>query len=150
MSSKAIAARDGFTSFNEVEEFIRGFEDGTLPRSRWTHRAHVAMASWYLICHPYDEAVRRIREGISAYNISQGGQNTSTSGYHETITIFWARVLRARLAATKLEVPLHRLINGLADEFADGRHPFEYYSRERLMSEDARAAWTEPDIKPLP
>jgi hypothetical protein len=33
---------------------------------------------------------------------------------------------------------------------ADKDLPLQYYSRERLFSEAARASWLEPDLRPLP
>lgn len=150
MGSTASAIREEFTTFSEVETLIRGFEDRTLPKAQWTHRAHVVVASWYLICHPFEEAVSRMREGVKTYNVSQGGANTSESGYHETITLVWLRILRAWLSRARLECSLLHLINELVADFGDSGHPFEYYSRERLMSPEARAGWIEPDLKPLP
>ncbi len=32
----------------EIEAFIAAFEDGSLPRSEWTHARHLIMALWYL------------------------------------------------------------------------------------------------------
>jgi hypothetical protein len=32
---------------------------------------------------------------------------------------------------------------------ADKELPLQYYSRERLFSDEARAAWVEPDRQPL-
>lgn len=150
MRSTAYAAREEFTSFSEIETLIRGFEDGTLQRERWTHRAHLVVASWYLICHPEEEAIKRMRDGIMAYNAAHGVVSTPESGYHETITLFWIRVLHAWLSQARLECSLVQLINGLAENFADGSRPFRHYSKERLMSLEARAGWVEPDLNSLP
>ncbi len=139
-----------FATFDEIEELIRGFESGTLPRSQWTHRAHLTVACWYLVCHPAPEAARRIREGIRNYNQSQGIVTTATSGYHETMTLFWIRMVRHYLSAATLECSLIGLINVMVDRYADKSVPFEYYSRERLMSPEARTNWMEPDLKALP
>jgi len=38
----------------------------------------------------------------------------------------------------------------LVDRYGSKRLPFEYYSRERLMSWEARMDWVGPDLKPLP
>ena len=40
------------TTDAEIESFIRSFEDGTLPRSEWTHGTHLVMALWYSVRHP--------------------------------------------------------------------------------------------------
>ena len=67
--------------------------------------------------------------------------------YHETITLFWVRLLaHARAIASKesLENVVEANPQLLEKDF-----PFAYYSRERLFSENARTKWMEPDLKPL-
>lgn len=141
---------EGFRDFNEVLKLVTGFEKCTLSKQLWTHHAHLAVACWYLVCDTDPKAIPRIREGIKMYNISQGGANTKDSGYHETITLFWAKVIRGYLASATLECSIVHLINDLIARYSDSKFPFEYYSRERLMSCEARANWIEPDLKPLP
>lgn len=48
----------------ELESLVRRFEDCTLPREEWTHRAHLAIAVWYLSHLPREVATERIRMGI--------------------------------------------------------------------------------------
>jgi hypothetical protein len=139
-----------FATFGEIAELIRRFESGELPRPQWTHRAHLTVAGWYLLCHPEPLAVRRIREGIRHYNRAQGIIATPTTGYHETLTLFWARMVRDYLFAADSDSSLVALINGVIEQYADKHLPLEYYSRERLFSPEARRDWVEPDLKPLP
>lgn len=139
-----------YLSFNEIIKLVGEFENGTLPRSYWTHRAHLTVACWYLICHEVPEAIPRIREGIKKYNISQGIITTKDNGYHETITLFWVKMVRGHLSQSTLDCSIVHLVNDLVIRFSDRNLPFEYYSRERLMSWEARLNWMEPDLKPLP
>jgi hypothetical protein len=82
-----------FQSLVELTEFIDDFESGQLPREQWTHQAHLVVALWYLINFSRDEAVGNIRNRILSYNRSCGIQNTANSGYHETLTLFWIKVV---------------------------------------------------------
>jgi hypothetical protein len=41
------------------------------------------------------------------------------------------------------------LANGLVSACTDRALPFAYYSRERLMSDDARHDWVEPDLQAM-
>lgn len=151
MSLAAIKAKaDEFSSFDEVLDLIRGFESGVLPHARWTHKAHLTVACWYLICYPEPEATRRIRAGIQSYNQAHSVPTTKDRGYHDTITLFWVRMIRHHLNKATLECALVYLLNDLLELYADGRLPFEYYSRDRLMSWEARASYIEPDLKALP
>ena len=40
----------------EIEAFVRSFEDGSLPRPRWTHAGHLVLALRYLRRHGRDGA----------------------------------------------------------------------------------------------
>ena len=139
-----------FHTFGEIEKLIQGFERGTLLRSEWTHCAHLTVACWYLVCYPVSEATRLIREGIQKYNNAVGIVTTRESGYHETMTLFWIRMVSSYLSQVTLECSLVGLVNDLVDRYGNAHLPFEYYSRDRLMSWEARADWVEPDLKPLP
>ncbi len=151
MSSVAAKLKtEAFGSFDEIENLIRGFESGALPRPQWDHRAHLTIACWYLVCYPEPEAARRIREGIQRYNKAAGIVTTRENGYHETMTVFWIRMVKSFLREATLECSLVGLINTLADRYGNKNLPFEYYSRDRLMSWEARMNWIEPDLKPLP
>ena len=126
-----------------------GFEDCTLPRTEWTHAAHLTVALWHLLEFDWAEAVERVRLGIKRYNAAHGIVTTPTGGYHETLTIFWLRHVRSFLEMGRNEA---RSLVALANELAAGADkslPLEYYTRERLFSTEARAAWVEPDLKPL-
>ncbi len=96
-----------------------------------------------------------IRHGIQHYNQSQGIVNTKDSGYHETMTLFWIEAIPCgmRTAAQFLadfdHAPILDKINSLLDRYQDKQLPFKYYSRELLMSQEARSHWVEPDLKSL-
>jgi hypothetical protein len=131
-----------FASEAEIEELVRLFESCELPGVRWTHRAHLAVAATYLRRYPLPEATDRARTHIRRYNESRG----NFSGYHETITVLFLRLVARELAATDLEPAA--FVNDLA-----GRFPvdwlFGYYTRDRLWSDAARASFSEPDLRLL-
>ncbi|HEV7843933.1 MAG TPA: hypothetical protein VGO69_09550 [Pyrinomonadaceae bacterium] len=140
---------DYSNSLLDVEALVREFEACTLVRERWTHEAHLTVGLWYLARHDQAEATALIREGIKRYNQACGIQQTETSGYHETITLFYVRVIRRYLEEKRVACSLSELASGLMKACGDRTLPFEYYSRERLLSWAARTRWVEPDLKPL-
>jgi hypothetical protein len=148
-TAPAIARSEAYDSFDEVKKVIEAFEGRTLPRAQWTHAAHLTVAFWYLVCYPLPEATVRIKAGILRYNESQGVRQTKEGGYHETITLFWIRVVRHFLTTATLEVHLVALLNELISR-CGASLPLEYYSRAHLFSWEARLQWAEPDLKPLP
>lgn len=138
-----------YRSTAEIECLVRNFESCLLPRDRWTHQAHLTVALWYTLRHRWPEAVRLVRARIKRYNEASGIITTPTSGYHETMTLFWMHMVRLYLETASRESSLVLLANGLIERCGDSRLPLEYYTRERLMSSEARAEWIEPDLKSL-
>lgn len=138
-----------YRTAEEIETLVREFDSCALARERWTHAAHLTVALWYLLHHDFDDAVPLVRDRIKRYNLAHGVRPTREGGYHETLTLFWLRVVRRFLDANYKEAcSLLTLANELV-ESADRNLPLEYYSRERLFSWEARAAWAEPDLKSL-
>ena len=134
----------------EFAAFIDSFEKCTLPKSMWTHGAHILVALWYLFHFPLSDAAVRIREGIKKYNSATGVANTETSGYHETITIFWIAVVSEFIAAHRASALSDLLARAL--ESFGGRTPLfkDYYSFDLMLSTEARLSFVPPDVKPLP
>ena len=148
MSSKGLAGR-AFESADEVVELIREFEACTLPRSRWNHRSHLTVALWYATQLDDQDALDAVRRGILRLNEACGVVSTPTSGYHETITRFYLRVVRHFVGAEP-EGDWAARANRLIDRFGEKELPLRHYTKDRLMSTAARAEWVEPDLIPLP
>jgi hypothetical protein len=130
--------------------FLRGFENGTLPKSEWTHGAHVAAAGGYLFESNVEVVLPQMRARISAYNLAVGGANTPTSGYHETLTRFWllivAELLRQRQPLSVLEAARQAVA-----VFGEARslHTL-YYSGDVVKDSAARQVWRQPDLLLVP
>jgi hypothetical protein len=133
-------------------EFLRAFEARSIPLDAWMHRSHVRMAYLYLRDHGLDEGLRRIRSGIQALNASHGDkvpEGRLDRGYHETLTVAWARIIHGTIRAW----------GGEADFAAfAAAHPHLlqrtltrlFYSRARMMTWEAKRGFVEPDLTPLP
>ena len=131
------------------EEFLRQFESTAWPREEWHHRQHVKVAYLYLRRFPLEAASVRIRERIKAFNAAKQVEESLTSGYHETMTQAWLRLVYFTLCEFG------------AVETADGFYEQNpqlwekkvlrfFYNRERFMSAEAKAHFIAPDITPLP
>jgi hypothetical protein len=134
----------------ETERIARGLIERTLPKSDWTHHAHLRAGLWHLLHHPDDVALALMRERIRAYNESTGGENTDTAGYHETITRFYLRVIRTFLESIDTARPVDELAHELIERCGERDLVLRHYSRERLFSTPARHGWLEPDLAPWP
>jgi hypothetical protein len=124
------------------ETFLARFEATSLPS--FDHRDHVRMAFAYARRDGADGAVARAREGLRRLTAAAGAADR----YHDTLTTAWARVVaHYALAAGERDFDAF-----LAD------HPrllerdllLAHYSRARLFSDAARAAFVEPDLVALP
>lgn len=133
----------------ETERIARALVDRTLPKSEWTHHAHLRAGLWHVKEHGAIKALELLRVRISSYNESVGTANTDTSGYHETITRFYVTVIDRFLAKVDRDVDLDTLAAQLITAHGDRRLPLHHYSEGRLFSPVARRSWVEPDLRPI-
>ncbi|MEW5848564.1 MAG: hypothetical protein AB2A00_07100 [Myxococcota bacterium] len=124
--------------------FLRAFEDGTLPPDELTHRAHVRVGWLYLTRYGDDDGARRIDDALRRYVAAVGAADR----YHVTLTRVWIALVQ------------HALRRGSHDgfdafmaanpELGESRYVLRFYSEQRLWSEEARARFVAPDVRPLP
>jgi hypothetical protein len=128
---------------------LREFASCALPREEWSHRLHVRMGYLFLRDHPFDEALDRLRAGLQRYNRAHGVADDLTSGYHETLTVAWLRLIASRMAG---------MPRGLDSDSFCGEHPDlldrpllrRFYSPGRIASWEAKRRFVEPDLRELP
>ena len=132
-----------------TERIARALIDRTLPKSDWTHHAHLRAGLWHVLEHGPFEAMELLRARICAYNESVGTANTDTSGYHETITRFYVVIIDRFLSTVDRTADLDVLAELLIAQYGDRRLPLHHYSEKRLFSPVARRAWVEPDLRPI-
>jgi hypothetical protein len=130
----------------EVEEVVRRFESCEFPPDDFKHRPHLTVALCYLLHSSDSDALERMRLGLARYIKAHGITPTL---YHETITVFWLKRVRAFIERAGAGRPLAELANEMSEECSDSRLVFGYYSKELIDSERARSVWVEPDLRPL-
>lgn len=133
----------------ELEDLVARFHARTLPHGEWTHRAHLCVGLWHVRRFGAADALSRLREGIRRLNDVHGTPNSATRGYHETITRAFVTVLANYLAGRNSEAMADSVTAFLTSPLADKEYLLRHYSRERLMSVEARASWLEPDLRDL-
>ena len=131
------------------DEFVQQFEARTFPFDQWHHRAHVKLAYLYLVRFGFDAASHKLRDGIRAYNAANHVPNEPMRGYHETVTMFWLRIIEMTVQEYG-EKPT-------ADEFFDFHPQLSqkkinrlFYSAELFTSARAKSEFVEPDLTNLP
>jgi hypothetical protein len=84
-----------------------------------------------------------MRAGLRRF-IAHHGRN----GYHVTITEFWLdRVEKLVAELRAVDEGLVSLVNSVVEQYSDKNLIYEFYTRERIASAEAKAAWIEPDVK---
>jgi hypothetical protein len=123
----------------------------TLPKEEWTHEAHLATTTWLLLRRPDVDVDKQLPNLIRRYNESVGGVNSDSEGYHETITRVFLAGVRLFLSEADVSEPLHELVNELLLSPMGRREwPLRFYSRERLLSVEARRSLIPPDLAAAP
>ncbi|MEO5867343.1 MAG: hypothetical protein ABIS14_00625 [Sphingomonas sp.] len=143
-----------FRPFNDdaaVRHVGYGLLACTLPRDEWTHEAHLAATLYLLRDRPDIDVDGDIAAIISRYNVSAGGVNDDSQGYHDTITRVFIAGIRTHLASRPLREPLVDAVNALLASSTGRRDwPLRFYSPTLLFSTSARRRFVQPDLAPLP
>jgi hypothetical protein len=135
-----------FESDAAVRRVGTGLLDRSLPRPDWTHEAHLAACTWLLTERPDIDAPRQLPDIIRTYNVSVGGVNDQTQGYHETLTQLYIAGVGHWLALASTESLADRVNALLASPIGQRNWPLTLYSRELLFSVEARLGLVMPDI----
>ena len=140
-----------FLSDEAVAHVGEGLIARTLPREEWTHEAHLAATTYLLLRHAEIDLDVELPGLIRRYNESVGGVNDDTQGYHDTITRAYLRGVRLFLGKADADRPIHELANELLLSPMGRRDwPLRFWSKERLMSVEARRTFVSPDLAALP
>jgi adenylate kinase family enzyme len=133
-----------------LDDLAARFQACAVPGKEWTHAAHLVVGLWHVHRYGATDALVRLRTGIRRLNESHGGVNSTTNGYHETITASYVQLLAQYLDRRSTDMPLDmQALDLLAGPVAARDVLFTFYSRDRLMSTAARLEWLEPDLAPV-
>jgi hypothetical protein len=123
---------------------LRVLQGILLARGGFGHREHLELAWSYLRLYSIDEAAEAMAAAIRHVARLHGAEDK----YHETITRAWLHLVAVhsqRWGADSFERFMDHNPNLL-----DSKLIQHFYSRELILGEPARAAWTAPDLRPLP
>ncbi len=130
-------------------ELLAQFERRTLPEEKWHHAEHIRIAYLYLRQHSFPDAVDQMRSGLKALNAAQKVAESLDRGYHETLTVAWLRLVQVILAEYGPAETADAFLE-LHPELSQRKSLRLFYSRDRIMSWQAKAEFLEPDLAPLP
>ena len=130
---------------DEIQTLVSAFEACSFHPSEFRHYQHLTVALWYVWHLSADEASAKMTKGIRRLAETYGKM-----GYHETITLFWLRIVANFVAEHRANKSLNETANALIDCCNDKELIGQFYSAELLATDKAKAEWVEPDLKALP
>lgn len=141
----------GFSDWTaeDIRRLRAGFDDQTLPGQQFTHAAHIAVGATYVCEVGSERALEHLRNAIPMYNVSQGGENTDTRGYHETLTRFWIDRLAEFLAHQPPRSTEEQALTAVAAFGHQAKLWERYYTFDVVVSLKARRGWIPPDRQDL-
>jgi len=129
---------------------IETFRFGTMPVSKWRNRsAHLIVGTWYCFHFDFETALFMLRDSIRAFNKRNGIENSDTSGYHETLTVFWVSLIFACIKNEFCPGSFQEAAQLVLKKYSEDKTIFQdYYSFDVLSSKEARTIWIPPDLVP--
>jgi len=124
----------------DILTLVDRLERCLLGKEEFHHRDHLAVATAYLYAADFETAMDRMRASLKRFAAYHG----VTGLYHETLTRFWLRQVEMRLDRG---LCLGDSVKSIQEQLSDKNVAFEYYSRERINSQEAKEKWLNPDLR---
>jgi len=107
-----------YSTENEIEEVVQGFEACTTLKGQFTHREHLTVATWYLSNSNADDALDRMRAGLFRFLDHHGVGRTK---YKEELTVTWMTIVGNSIAQMEPNLSLVERTNNILDRLGDAR-----------------------------
>jgi len=114
--------------------------------SDFDHRAHLRLAYIHLAENNADKSSELMRDTLNRFLLHNG---VDPSKYHETITKAWILAVHHFMNKSGSSSSADELIDS-HPEMLDKNIMMTHYSAEVLFSDEARAAFVQPDLDPIP
>ncbi len=121
----------------EILSFIYKLEQCQLAAAEFHHRDHLTAAVFYLYGSDFETALDRMRATLLKFTAHHG-----IVLYHETMTRFW--MLQAQKFINRSKC-LSDSVGRVHSALGESGLIYNFYSRERLNSAEAKTMWVEPD-----
>jgi len=133
-----------YTTTAEIISIVEGFESCRTDKDAFKHQHHLVVAVVYLQELSPSDAARRMRANLLHF---LDHHQVDRGKYNETITVFWFELVTGVLKKLHNDATLVEKCNKVVESFNNTGVVFEYYSRERLFSDEARKSFVRPDLK---
>ena len=133
-------------SIENAEQLVQKFETGTLPKREWTHEAHLIVGLKMYLTYG-QTAFPEMKKRIIRFNESVGTINSESSGYHETLTVFWLWAIKQFCDEKNITTFDVDAIDELIfyEPLTQRKLVEEYYSEAILLLPEARRRFARSD-----
>jgi hypothetical protein len=125
----------------EILTLVYRLEQCQLAATEFHHRDHLTAAVFYLYASDFETALNRMRATLLRFTAHHG-----IVLYHETMTRFW--MLQAQKFMDR-DVCLNDSVARVHSSLSESGLIYNFYSRERLNTAEAKTTWLEPDRERL-
>jgi hypothetical protein len=126
----------------EILTLVDRLERCLLGKEECHHRDHLTVAVFYLYASDLETAMDRMRTSLKRF----AAHHKVNGLYHETLTRFWLLQVNQRLDRSEC---LKQSVRAMHEQLNDKNLAFDYYSRERIESKEAKQTWLKPDLREL-
>jgi hypothetical protein len=140
----SIGVNSGTAHLSDAD-FIAAFETCALPNTQFHHADHVRLTWLYVRQLGEAAAAKKVIDGIQRYVAFNG----ATRKFNYTQTRAWVRLVAHACKQSAENVTFAEFVAAYLKLFDRGALA-AHYSKQLLESDDARSAWLEPDLLPLP
>ena len=133
-----------YTNTAEIVAVVEGLESCRTNKDSFKHQDHLVVAVVYLQELAIAEAATRLRGNLLRF---LDHHQVDRQKYNETITVFWLELVANAVQNLDPETTIVEKCNQVVELFKNATLVFEYYSRERLFSDEARETFVQPDLK---
>jgi hypothetical protein len=128
----------------EILTLVDRLERCLFAPSEFHHKDHLTVAVAYLYAAGFDSAsfdtaMDKLRATLARFISYHGAR-----GYNETLTRFWLLQVEKRIDR---KLCLQESVKRVTAELSRKEMIYEFYSREKLNSPEAKQGWVEPDLK---
>ena len=133
-----------YTNPAEIIATVEGFESCRTGKDSFRHQDHLIVAAFYLQQLSFADAIIRMRHNLLQF---LDHHEVDRQKYNETITVFWFELVADVLSKLQSGATLVEKCNKVVESLDNSALVFDYYSRQRVFSDDARKTFVKPDVK---
>ena len=134
-----------YTTDAEIDRVVDDFESCQTGKDEFHHQQHIVVAVCYLASAPIEVATERMRSSLFRF---LEHHNVDNRKYNETLTVFWLEMVVLELNKLPADVRLVERCNSMVATLNNPKLALDFYSQELLWSDEARARFVEPDLRP--